>query len=186
MTQVNETSNWVLNTDSQEVYFLPINAKQVADLNVVSMNDELEIFVVNEDGFESVVDVLRDKLNYPETPDELTESYFVMRCNQASGYGTPILSDKAYRIIYGYLVDSGFTITDMIKQMHRVVMTWHEDTPIDILFDADKYSYDNPEESRTDDELLNQAIDVICEDDFKTFYDSYDNDGQDVILYSAS
>lgn len=179
--------NWLLNTDSQEVHYMPVENPHIAKLNVVQMDDSVRMLTVNQKGFDAIVEVLLNELEYPEvTDDELTQDYFTMRCNEESGYGTPRLSNKAYDLIYEYLLDSGFTISDMLKQMHRILITWHEDTPVDILFDADKYEYDNPEESRTAEELLDDAMDVVFNDDFKTFYDSYEVDDNTVILYSAS
>ena len=178
--------DWLLNVDSQEVYYMPVKEAEIAKLGVINMDDELRVLTVNQDGFDSITDVLLNKMNFPEIGDELTQDYFSMRCVEASGYGTPSLSNKAYDLIYEYLADSGFTISDMLKQMHRILITWHEDTPVDILFNADKYEYDNPEDTRTDEELLEEAMDIVFNDDFKTFYDSYDAYGDTVILYSAS
>ena len=165
----------VLNEFDDEIVLLPVENPEVAaqlksiegfDLKVIEGRDYND---------------LAEKLELPELTGNEARDYFVAKCNEAAGYGTPVLADVGYEYVYGLLRDSGDSLQSMIDNLSRVIMTWHQADAEHVLGECDVDFDDMP-----DDEKVSAAIDAIMENDFMSYETTYDINGETLILYSAS
>lgn len=181
MADVNfDLYDYALNLDTDSVVLLPLLDNKLTSFEGVSFDPVLDIHVIKDRDYEAIL----DEYEVPEVTEDLIRDFFVARCNKSACFSTPIISDKGYQLIWETLVDAGFSDKDMIEQMPRILITWHEDEPKDILYDADLY--DEDADTRDSNQLTSDAIDYIMADDFKSYYDCYTVNDKEVILYSAS
>lgn len=175
MTSITDNMTPVLNVWNNEIVMLPLeNALVTMQARTMKLDDFDLLGIENADYME-----LAEQLSLPELTGDETKEYFVKRCNKAAGYGTPMLSDKGYEQLFDILLDAGFNIRTMVEQLARIINTWHEATPEDILDDLDiDYS------QMDDSDKLGAAINAIHDNDHMSFNAHYEANGEDTILYS--
>ena len=175
MANITDNMTPVLNVWNNEIVMLPLeNALVITQARTMKLDDFDLLGIENADYTE-----LTEELDLPELTGNETRDYFVKRCNESSGYGTPVLSDKGYEQLFDVLLDAGFNIRTMMEQLARIINTWHEGTPEYILDDLDiDYS------DMSDDDKLWAAINAIHDNDHMSYNAHYEANGENTILYS--
>ena len=175
MTTITDTMTPVLNVWNNEIVMLPLQNALVIKQARTKRIDDFELLVIeNADYVE-----LTEELSLPELTGDETRDYFVKRCNDSAGYGTPMLSDKGYQQVFELLIDAGWNIKTMMQQLPKIINTWHEGTPEDILDDLDI------EHSEIDDDdKLSAAINAIHDNDHMSYDAHYIANDVDTILYT--
>lgn len=171
----------VMNLGSDELVLIPLDNFIVTKQGNIRHDEMLNMMVIDGSSYND----LESTLSLPEITEDESKAYFIKRCNDASGYGCAPLSDKAYGIIYNELVDAGDSLKLMLDNMGRILNSFHEDRPEDILSEVDLYEYGG-DDQRSGSELLGDALDSVHSNDFQTYYADYMNGDVQVILYSGS
>ena len=175
MTTITDTMTPVLNVWNNEIVMLPLqNALVIMQARTMKIDDFDLLGIEDADYVE-----LTEELSLPELTGNETRDYFVKRCNEAAGYGTPMLSDKGYEQLFDVLLDAGFDIKTMMQQLARIINTWHEGTPEDILDNLD-IEHDDMDA----DDKLSAAINAIHDNDHMSYDAHYIANDVDTILYT--
>ncbi len=170
-----DTMTPVLNTWNNEVVMLPLDNPTVIMQAKTIKIEGFELLGIDDNDYDELV----AELELPELTGDETKDYFVKRCNAVAGYGTPMLSDHGYGEVFGILTDAGFNIKTMMEELHRIINTWHEGTPDDILHNLD-INQDNMDDS----DKLGAAITAVMDHDHMGYECEYELEGVATILYS--
>lgn len=167
----------VMTYETKQIVLLPLTNFLVIHQGNIRHDEALGMMVIDQSSY----DELKGELCLNKVGEEVAKDFFIKRCNDASGYGNPVISDTGYGAIYDDLIDSGDNIESMLKNLNRVLTTYREATPVNILQDAD---VDTDKDAATDAELLTLAINTISENDHQSYIADYVNKNEQVVLYS--
>ena len=167
----------VMIDETKQIVLLPITNFLVTYQGNIRHDDILDMMVIDDASYNE----LKGMLCLNDVSEDVAKNLFIERCNAASGYGNPVISDTGYGAIYDELIDSGDNIESMLKNLNRVLMTYREATPVSILQDSD---VDTEKAAATDAELLTLAINTISENEHQSYIADYMNKNEQVVLYS--
>ena len=124
---------------------------------------------------------IASELNIDKVDDKLVQSYFVKKCREAASKQTGFINDKGYTYIYISLKGTSYNFKELIEEIPRIISTWYEGTPEEVL---DELSIDHS--NLLQESKHSCAWSALNNNKFKSFETSYIVDGQMKMLYRNS
>lgn len=176
----------VLNFDDNEVYIIdtPLD-KRIASLLSTETVNNIEVNVISKhDAYDLTAD------NHDIELDDEPAQFFSDLCSKCSGYGTYIMHDNSYKLLYEEAVSDAFTLKTCIEEIGGIVNTWQDGNAKDVL-DAHNIEYDD---NAALSELNGLAVDAIMNSDWSSWvgqheitdHDGHEGESVTMFVYSMS
>ena len=174
---ITATKTKLFNDDLREIVELSMDTESVKSIKGIHYSETLGLYVIDGDTFSKLRDNFGDAYRDYQ---EISAEHFVETCNKMETYYN--LSDTGYARIYGEFVDAGDDIEQIFRGLPQILMGYRERTPEDVLSLSDM----STEEIEALEDKRLAAIEYIMSNDYMSYIDEYEVNGELVFFYSES